>query len=157
MNFKRRTAQLCALLAIGGLSTGVSILLTQSGGASPSSTQTATTEPTLPEQIPIEGPNGYEGTVPNSVFTKPPPLTSSGALPSASEYPGASVVIGSYAGYAVTDNGVLTGYWVPGNQPTTFVTVAQAESEGAVPSDGASAVGTTTAVTPEQATPAAGP
>jgi hypothetical protein len=105
----------------------------------------------IPDQVPVAGPNGYVGTVAKSDIVVPPPLTAAGTPPPVSAYPGASIVLASNAGYPVMNNGVLVGYWVPGHLPSTFVTVAQAESENAVPSQGASPVGTATAVTPPSA------
>jgi hypothetical protein len=153
MSHRVRLAQLGALTLAGAISVGVGLGLSAGGGASSPSIGTNSTTPTLPDQVPVVGPNGYEGTVPKSVFTNAPPLNAAGVPVPVSQYPGASIVVNNHAGYAVIRNGVLTGYWVPGPQPSTFVSVAQAQSEGAVPSQGASPVGTTTAVTPTAPNP----
>ena len=101
----------------------------------------------------MSGPDGSViGTVPNSDLTVAPTLTPAGTPPAPADFPGASIVVGGLAGYPVTKNGALVGYWVPGHMPSTYVPITQAESEGAVPSNGASPVGTDTAVTPTPAT-----
>ena len=87
------------------------------------------------------GPNGVvAGTVPKSDLVGPPPYTQPGQpLPPAATWPGAYVVVNGDAGYPVSNNGALVGYWVP---PTGFMSIAQAEAAGATPADGAPAVGT---------------
>jgi hypothetical protein len=155
MTSQRRFAQFGILVGVAGLSTGAALFSSGVGGAdsaaSGGQSSTQTTSATLPALVPVQGPDGYEGTVPQAVFTTPPPLTAAETLPPPSQYPGASIVVNGKAGYAVTNNGTLTGYWVPGVMPSSFMTVAAAEAAGAVPSQGASPVGTTTAVTPEPA------
>ena len=151
----RRLTQVGLLALVGGLSAGGGIALL-GGSASPAGTSalpsssvgSGTTPTTLPAEVPVAGPNGYVGTVPNADLTQAPPLTAAGTPPAPSDYPGAAIVVEDLAGYPVTNAGVLVGYWVPGNMPNTYMPLAQAEEEGAVPSTGASAVGTTTAVTP---------
>jgi hypothetical protein len=151
---RRRASQLAILAVVGGLATGAGLLLSEGGGATlPHTAATDTggaspSVPDLPDQVPVAGPNGYVGTVPKSDIVEPPPLTAAGTPPPVADYPGASIVLGGGAGYPVMNNGTLVGYWVPGHHPTTFVTIAEAESENAVPSQGASPVGTATAVTP---------
>jgi hypothetical protein len=153
----RRFTQLGLLLLVGGLSAGGGIVLwgtsaySSSTALPTSSTGDSTTATTLPAEIPVAGPNGYVGTVPNSDLTQAPTLSAAGTPPAPSAYRGASVVVEGLAGYPVTNAGELVGYWVPGNMPSTYMPLAQAGSEGAVPSDGASAVGTDTAVTPAPA------
>lgn len=158
---RRRIAQLGIVAAVGGLAAGSSVLIFGSGAGtdppliSTSSQGTPQPVPPIPDQVPIAGPKGYVGTVPRSDIVDAPPLTAAGTPPPVSDYPGASIVLGGHAGYAVMNNGVLAGYWVPGHLPSTFVTVAEAEAENAVPSQGASPVGTATAVTfPSAASPA---
>jgi hypothetical protein len=151
---RRRISQLGILAVVGGLTAGAGVLLSEGGGAALPHTAvsnaqgTSQSVPNLPDQVPVDGPNGYVGTVAKSDIVDPPPLTAAGTPPPVSAYPGASIVLGSNAGYPVMNDGALAGYWVPDHIPSTFVSVAEAEAENAVPSQGASPVGTATAVTP---------
>jgi hypothetical protein len=147
--FGTRVLQFALFAGVAGLGIGSGLTVSSGGGAATPETESSTAPvPNLPDQVPVDGPSGYVGTVAKSDIAIPPPLTAAGIPPPPSAYPGASIVLKGEAGYPVMNNGDLAGYWVPGNLPSTFVTVSQAESENAVPSQGASAVGTATAVTP---------
>jgi hypothetical protein len=83
----------------------------------------------LPAQIGIAGPGGvHEGTVPRSDLFGPPPASQPGspADPTAN----ADMVVDGHPGYAVHDNGVLTGYFFT---PGGFMTVAQVQAAGGTP------------------------
>ena len=154
---RRRVFQIAVVTGVAGLAMGTGLAVSGGGGAATPPTAASTPlaasppVPNLPAQVPVAGPNGYVGTVAKSDIAVPPPLTAAGTPPSPSGYPGASIVLGSNAGYPVMNDGTLVGYWVPGHLPSTFVTVSQAESGNAVPSQGAGPVGTAAAVTPTPA------
>src|ERR1700722_4892791 len=126
---KRRIAQgAIALVFVGGALLGGQFVAQATSSPSPSSSSTsssgANTPPPLPAEVQVMGPNGVvAGTVPKSDLVGPPPYPQPGQpLPPAATWPGAYVVVNGDAGYPVSNNGALVGYWVP---PTGFMSIAQ--------------------------------
>ena len=126
-----------AILLVGGLAAGGAGLAaaTISSGPPPKYSGPDIAR-YFPDRVPVEGPNGIAGYVPRDDLFGPPPVA--GPIPVA-DTAGASVVVEGDAGYPVTSAvGKLVGYWVP---PLGFMSVAQAEANGATPAHGAGPVG----------------
>lgn len=141
---KVRLLQVVIALTFGAVALLGGELVAQATSANgPSSSSTSSTGSnapiTLPEQVKVMGPNDQvAGTVPRSDLIGQPPASTPGQPPPVASTPGAYVVVNGEAGYPVSNDGALVGYWVP---PTGFMSVAQVESAGAVPADGAPQVG----------------
>lgn len=141
MIMKRRLLQVVIAMALtGGALFGGQAIAQAVGGRAPTTTSTGTmTPPSLPDQVGVLGPKGVvEGTVPRADLVGPPPNVTPGSTIPVADTPGAVVVVNGDAGYPVSKDGNLVGYWVP---PAGFMTIAAAESAGAVPASGAGPVG----------------
>jgi hypothetical protein len=129
----RRRSSVVASVAIASLAAGGGLAAADSFSSPPSAKN-------IPDQVSVMGPGGVvAGTVPKADLVGPPVNAMAGGQPlPVADTPGAVIVVDSEAGYPVSKNGSLVGYWVP---PTGFLTIDQAIASGATPANGAGPVG----------------